>query len=198
MATKDALIVFAGIFLLFGAIALLVWRDYRDGNIAKIGTAQPRRDSKQIPKTVTKDIKGGSETLLGCLVLIALPFGVWFVVGSVVGLFVVKTNPAEADIRETSRAREVIAQKFALDFLESEVRLDLLGGRNLEAWIPRKTFEMMPYPDRKEFVSNIGKTWCQTANPLIFPTLTIRDRTKGTKLATYSCVLSSTNLEPNE
>ena len=75
-----------------------------------------------------------------------------------------------------------------------ELLPEVRGGNNLEIYLPKTTFESVPYPDRGDFVKAIGQAWCQNTYDtgdgwLFLPSVKLRDIRTGEQLASYNCAL---------
>jgi hypothetical protein len=86
---------------------------------------------------------------------------------------------------------------FASQSVEDELRLNQIGGENLEVWISQKQFESVAYLDRKTLMDAVGKQWCDTAGITKCPTVVVRDEKTGKNLAIYHCMFSYSDLNPN-
>ena len=72
-------------------------------------------------------------------------------------------------------------------------RLQLDGG-SLEVYVTKNDFESVPFPDRRQFIEDLGTVWCSKGSSGFLPTLTIDDIRTGEKLGAYSCTLSRATL----
>lgn len=83
----------------------------------------------------------------------------------------------------------------------TEIRFEPLRGNNLDIYLSDESFEAVPFPDRKEFVRDVGEAWCDSTGArsqslfsaryshFFLPSVRIRDIRSGDKLASYNCVL---------
>jgi hypothetical protein len=69
-----------------------------------------------------------------------------------------------------------------------------MQAENMNIYVAKKDFESIPYPDRKEAISRIGKSWGDFTHWYFFPSVQIRDIRTGDVLADYSCNFNSTTL----
>jgi len=76
----------------------------------------------------------------------------------------------------------------------TETRIERMHGDNIDIFISRKDFESIPYPDRKETITRIGKSWRDFSSWYFFPSVRIRDVRTGEILADYSCTFNSSSL----
>ncbi|HXX19875.1 MAG TPA: hypothetical protein VEJ46_10770 [Candidatus Acidoferrum sp.] len=70
------------------------------------------------------------------------------------------------------------------------VRIEPRGGNNLEVYLPRATFESVPFPDRDQFVKTVGEAWCNNTGPhshYFLPAVELRDVRTADELGSYSC-----------
>jgi len=74
-----------------------------------------------------------------------------------------------------------------------EPRVEPRGGNNLEIYLPKGSFESIPYPDREDFVGDIGRAWCDNLGGryVALPSVEIRDIRSGESLGRYNCVISA-------
>jgi len=71
------------------------------------------------------------------------------------------------------------------------LRIDPRGGNNLVIYMRKSDFEIVPYPDRNEFVRGIGKAWCDNTGEdshWFLPSVYIEDIRTGDLFAKYDCV----------
>lgn len=71
------------------------------------------------------------------------------------------------------------------------LRIEPRGGNNLVIYLRKTDFETVPYPDRAEFVTAVGKAWCNNTGEdshWLLPSVYISDIRTGNELATYDCV----------
>jgi hypothetical protein len=74
------------------------------------------------------------------------------------------------------------------------LRIEPRGGNNLYIYLRKSDFEIVLYPDRKEFASAVGKAWCDNTGEdshWLLPSVYIGDIRTGEELASYSCVFDS-------
>lgn len=148
-------------------------------------------------KTGAAEVASGLENKsnvpgLGC--------GGWLLVLALVGwggvvLYSPHMKADTEDLAKASPAREATASQFAVTMPQADVRLEQLGGFNLEIWISQHDFDSVAYPDRKGFVETVGKTWCGPAPYTLMPSVAIRDVRSGKEVAAYSCVFSYASLD---
>jgi hypothetical protein len=92
----------------------------------------------------------------------------------------------ESHTRDEARVQKATAQLYSVVGSE-DVRLQLLKGFNAELYMPRAHFEAIAYPDREQYVSSLGRSWCSEVDHTFFPSLAVRDIRTGEELASYSC-----------
>lgn len=74
----------------------------------------------------------------------------------------------------------------------SVLRIEPREGNNLFIYLRTKDFEIVPYPDRDDFVRTLGKAWCTSAGEgshWLLPSIYIYDIRTGGPLARHNCVL---------
>jgi hypothetical protein len=77
---------------------------------------------------------------------------------------------------------------------DESAKLVLLQGDNLDVYVRRPVFEVVPFPNREAFVTSVGARWCKAVNHTFFPTVTLKDIRTGQELASYGCVGERTSL----
>lgn len=116
----------------------------------------------------------------------------------VVGWLLLNNGDPSSDAVEFTKAQKAaVGMKLFQDFPGADIRINMVGDRNLELWMPRGTIDNLAFKDREQFVTSIGKMWCQDdwQSDFLFPTLTMRDLKSGKKLASYRCTFSQVSVE---
>lgn len=107
-----------------------------------------------------------------------------------------RPNPDE--IARATDALQVVRAEFTSHLPDTaEVRLEQHLGLNLTVWLWQADFESIPYPDRKDFVTSVGRCWCDYPafkGHGLFPSIAIRDLRSGKELASYTCSRSRASL----
>jgi hypothetical protein len=70
---------------------------------------------------------------------------------------------------------------------EAAPRLEFLQGGNLEIYLTRHEFEVVPYPDRADVVQRIGEAWCKKVEHTYLPVVRLRDIRTGEEFGSFSC-----------
>lgn len=71
-----------------------------------------------------------------------------------------------------------------------ELRLEPRGNYNLQIYLPKSSFESVPYHDRGEFLKGVMQAWCENIPKAAFvPFVQIRDTQTEEELATERCPL---------
>ena len=123
-----------------------------------------------------------------------------FVVALVIWLGFSSCAAPHIRLSETSMWQNVAAFLVGLEITalipEAQPRIEPYVGNNLKIFITKENFESVPYPDRKDFVSKVGKTWCNSVDSFwLLPSVYIRDIKSGKELASYSCTLRYAQLK---
>jgi hypothetical protein len=106
-------------------------------------------------------------------------------------------TPDKKEIDADASAREAVAKTLSVSFPTASVRLNQIGGENLEVWISQKEFESVAYLDRKTLMDLVGKQWCEKVSISKCPTVVVRNEKTGANLAIYHCMFSYSDLNPN-
>jgi hypothetical protein len=102
----------------------------------------------------------------------------------------------EADntvLKETAKAQVDISNVLSLVYKDFG-RLDVRRDHSVRAYIPKKNYVSVPYPDRKEAINLVGKawSWCRDKDIKSFivhmPKVELLDIETGDNLDTYHCV----------
>jgi len=137
-------------------------------------------DSKEMLKKWGKSI----ENSIGCLL------GVGFFIWLIIVAFADNFKVSEAKRSLLTGAIQAVRTETFKSFPGVEIRLEPRFGENLRLYISRSHFEGVPYPDRAEIVSRIGKAWCGNIKQKYFlPSLSFRDIRNADKLSSYNCIL---------
>ena len=97
----------------------------------------------------------------------------------------------EASKRQNEAMSAINTQLVLTGF--GQPRLELDGG-SLDVYVRKNDFESIPFPDRRQFIEDLGTVWCKKGSSGFLPTLTIDDIRTGEKLGAYSCTLSRATL----
>lgn len=78
---------------------------------------------------------------------------------------------------------------------DSDWRLELMKGNNLDIYVSRKAFEDVAFPDRPNFIEQVGKAWCVGVQTMFIPAVRLRDVRTGKVMGSYRCVLGHVTVE---
>ena len=99
---------------------------------------------------------------------------------------------SKSDTRPLAEREIAPMQSVQLALLEvlgsADPRLEILHGGNLEVYLTRAEFERIPFPDRTEAVTSVGKAWCSNIAHTYLPSVRFRDIRTGEEFASYGCV----------
>ena len=129
--------------------------------------------------------------LWGLAILAALIFAVWWSVYSFLYAPSQKLHMRKATLDPLKLSVE---SKLSEIVSTSVVRLEALGGYNLDIYIKQDEFEAVPYPDRAAVVEQVGKAWGDKVEHTYLPAVRFRDMKSGRILATYSCILNKATI----
>jgi len=106
-----------------------------------------------------------------------------------VALFGDRFEASNADLKKTEKARADISNALFLiynDFGRLEVRSD----HSVHAYIQKKDYMSVPYPDRSNVISFVGKEWCKNkgVNHWYLPKVVLRDIQTGEILDSCYCL----------
>jgi hypothetical protein len=138
--------------------------------------------------------KGKAEEAAGCLGCLGILLVAFFVGAA---LILPHTSADGADLARMQKYRSDIVARFSVRFDSPNVRVEQLGGFNVEVWIPRHEFDSINYLDRKAFLEQTGAQWCDKVDGWSSPTVTVRDAGTGKNLAVFHCVFRYSDLNPD-
>ena len=95
--------------------------------------------------------------------------------------------PKESLVR-SDEAASLAATTLSNALRGHTVRVDRRFGDNLNLYLSKNAFELMPDPARDEVVRKVGKSWCNNADYPWLPRVAIYDIATGTRLAAHHCV----------
>jgi hypothetical protein len=109
------------------------------------------------------------------------------------------TEATAEEVRTCTDARNFVALFVEAGLpVGAQVRVEQRGGFNLNVWLNKRDLETIPYPDRKGFVEDAGKHWCEHPDirekHVFLPSVKVRDLRDGADLASYSCTLASASI----
>ena len=139
-------------------------------------------DTQNSPQSSNSD----QGSLVGCVIVFLLPiawllYAMWFA----------------PDIR---REDQIFPEKCQIypqtsaAFSTFEFRIVRMSSENIDIFISRKDFETVSYPDRKDVIAQIGRSWGAFADWYCFASVRIRDVATGKVFADYSCNLDRVSL----
>jgi hypothetical protein len=95
----------------------------------------------------------------------------------------------------TQKAQVALLSACSLAFPNAESRIEPRFGGNVRVYIGKHDFENVPYPDRENVVTQLGKAWCDNVDHTLLASVSINDIRTGDRLASYSCVIGHTSLK---
>lgn len=92
-------------------------------------------------------------------------------------------------LKDTRKAQENIRNALLLDFNDTG-RLDVRYDYSVLAYISKKNYMVIPYPDRDKAITRIGKAWCENegVNRWYMPKVVFRDIQTGEEFGSYRCL----------
>jgi hypothetical protein len=84
-------------------------------------------------------------------------------------------------------ALDATLTRLALLLPRANPRLEQMQAGNLDIYLTTREFQEVPYPDRAEFIKEIGETWCAGIDCSYFPAVQFRDINTGAVLGDYGC-----------
>lgn len=108
-------------------------------------------------------------------------FGSWFEANEIV-------------LKDTAKAQEDIRNALLLTFNDFG-RLEVRRDYSMRAYISKKNYMFVPYPDRDEAITSVGKIWCENKGVFrwYLPGVILRDIQTGEELSNYSCLFGFVN-----
>lgn len=73
--------------------------------------------------------------------------------------------------------------------------VERMGAENVDIYMTRGEFESIPYPDRKDALKAIGRTWDPFTRWYYFSSVQFRDIHSGKVMASYSCNTGGVDLK---
>ena len=122
-------------------------------------------------------------TIIGIIMLLAIAvqvgialFGDWF----------------EADktvMKNTVTAQQTLKNALFITFGDLG-RLEVRQDCSVRAYISKRNYLQIPYPDRNEAIRTVGKAWCEDKKIVSWrlPKVLLRDIETGEKLGSYGCL----------
>jgi hypothetical protein len=103
-------------------------------------------------------------------------FGDWFEADEII---LKNTDKAQVDIRN---ALFLVYNDFG--------RLEVCRDYSVRAYIPKKNYMSVPYPDRNAAISLVGKAWCENKKIHLWhmPIVVLRDIQTAERLDSYHCL----------
>jgi hypothetical protein len=95
------------------------------------------------------------------------------------------TETTNATARQTPEEAVRLALAEALS--DAVPRLEFLQGGNLDIYLTRHEFEVVPYPDHSDVVQRIGEAWCKKVEHTYLPVVRLRDIRTGEEFGSFSC-----------
>ncbi len=69
-------------------------------------------------------------------------------------------------------------------------RLEVHRDYSVSAYISKKNYMLVPYPDRDKAITSVGRRWCENKGVFrwYMPKVILRDIQNGEELGSYSCL----------
>ena len=101
-------------------------------------------------------------------------------------------NSSEADkamLKDTEKAQVNIKNALLLVY-DDYGRLEVRSDYSVHAYIPKKNYMSVPYPDRNVAIDLVGKAWCENkgVNLWYMPKVILRDIQTGETFDSYRCL----------
>jgi hypothetical protein len=134
---------------------------------------------------MSEDKKSDIGDKIGAIITIAIFLAiVGAILNIIFGGFLKATPGMNIDTATTqNKLTDALYTKFN-DFGRLELCLDY----SIHAYISRTNYMRIPYPDRDEAISNVGKIWCGRIPHYFLPKFFIDDIQTGKELGTCGCV----------
>lgn len=139
--------------------------------VSKLGEEKTSNSGKKTLKVVV----GICILLIIVQIGIAL-FGSWFEADKIV-------------LKRTAKAQEDIENALFLNFNDFG-RLEVRADYSVHAYISKKNYMFLPFPDRDEAITRVGKAWCENKGVIrwYMPKVVLRDIQTGEQLGCYRCL----------
>lgn len=128
-------------------------------------------------------------TFIGCLFPI---FGIAAVVWGAYSCFYAparKASPTEmGEHQHIAHDVERLQEEMQRQFGAIDPRIEVRKAGNVHVYITSEEFQSVPYPDRAEAVSVVGRVWCRNVEHIFMPTVRLRDISTGRVLGSFNCV----------
>lgn len=127
-------------------------------------------------------VKKALKYIVGfCILVIIVPVGI--------ALFGDWLKADRIVLKGTAKGREDIHNALLQNFNDFG-RLEVREDYSVYAYISKKNFMLIPFPDRDEAITRVGKAWCENEGVIIWymPKVVLRDIETGEKLGCYRCL----------
>ena len=139
-------------------------------------------------------LRGLVRALVGYVKVVgAIVVGIFFLaMAMMVGnaLFGNYFEAGEAVLKDTAIAQGDITRALSYIF-DNPGRLDVRNDYSVYAYIPKKNFMLVPFPDRDRAIAIVGKSWCENRRVIgskhTLPKVEVRDIHTGEVLGSYRC-----------
>jgi len=164
-----------------------------------MGDSLPQGGDRDIDSNRSSESKGVDSEVWGCLFsgVLGLALLAWLVLTFHI---LPRERLTSGELGRLATATTCVRSVFCTWLpLSASVRIEPRGGSNLLAYLAKTDFETVPYPDRDDFVADVGQAWCENTGPdshWFIPSVEIRDITAGDVLGHYNCVFSAWWSEP--
>ena len=137
----------------------------------------------------------GTVLMLGVLASIGwIGYSFWYAPSARERLSPVMRADFATLVAPVDTAEAAVADALAFELPGALFRLEEMKAGNVNIFLSRQQFELLPYPDRDESVQRIGAAWCQKVDRAFAPTVRVRDIRTGETLATFSCLTGRAKL----
>jgi len=91
------------------------------------------------------------------------------------------------DLAKVQKAKHAVELQIAAQLPNADILFKPLKGSNVDICLAKSSFESIAYPDREDFVSEVGKSWCDHVEHTFMPSVKIKDIANGETMGKYNC-----------